>query len=171
VILDEEVLPAEEHPVRRRRGDRVPGGLLRPGGALPVHVDDDREVVVAGVKVPLAPDHCELELVHDEKLLRQAVPGGQRREPADDAVDLTDVHVPDLPQRSLPGLQLPLRVQGEADFGQFKERLVVLGLLEEARAPGLEVEHHVQAVGDGPVHPGQQLRGGRLIGVGPVRTR
>ena len=97
MVLDEEVLPAEEHAARRRRGDRVPGGLLHSGRALPVHVDDDREVVVAGVEVPLAGDHRELELVQHKELLRQVMPGGQRREPADDAVDLADVDVPDLP--------------------------------------------------------------------------
>ena len=52
------------------------------------HVDDDREVVVAGVQVPLAWQHRELELVKHQQLLRQVVAAGQRREPADHAVHL-----------------------------------------------------------------------------------
>ena len=35
VVLDEEVLPAEEHPPRGRSGDRVPGRLFSPGVPCP----------------------------------------------------------------------------------------------------------------------------------------
>jgi hypothetical protein len=104
VVLDEEVLPPEVHAPRRRGRHRVPGFLLVRGRALPVHVDDDREVVVAGVEVTFPRDHLQLELVQHQQLLRQAIPCGQRREPAGDAVDLADIHVPDLLKRCLPGL-------------------------------------------------------------------
>src|SRR5450756_224335 len=66
VVHHEEVLPAEGDAGRGDACDRVPGGLLRGWRALAVHVDDDREVVVARVQVLLADDHCELELVDHE---------------------------------------------------------------------------------------------------------
>jgi len=115
VVLKEKVLPSEVHAVRRRGRHRVPGVLLVCGRALPVHVDDDREVVVTGVKVAFPSDHLQLKLVQHQQLLRQVVPCGQRREPAGDAVDLAGVHAPNLLQRCLPGPQLPLRVQRQPD--------------------------------------------------------
>jgi hypothetical protein len=121
-------------------------------------VDDDREVVVAGVKVTFPRDHLQLELVQHQQFLRQVVPRGQRREPAGDAVDLAYAHVPDLPQRCLPGLQLPLRVQRQPDVWLPQQRLVALGLPEQAGAPGLQVEHDIQAGRGRGVDPWPQQR-------------
>ena len=67
---------------------------------------------------------------------------GQRREPLDDAVHLADVDVPDLPQWLLPRLELPLRVDRQPDVRELEQRLVKLGLREQASAPWLKVEHH-----------------------------
>jgi hypothetical protein len=70
MILDVEVLPSEEHSGRGCLGNGLPGLLFGGRRALPVHVDEDRQIVVPGVEIALILDHRQHELVQHEKLLR-----------------------------------------------------------------------------------------------------
>src|SRR5690348_1482143 len=101
VVFGVEVLPPEEDAWRGGGGDGLPGLLLVVRGALPVHVDDDRKVAVPGVQPLFAGDHRKPELVQHQELLRQVVPGGQRGQPAADAIDLIGAHAADLFERTL----------------------------------------------------------------------
>src|SRR5262249_38248806 len=104
MVLDQEVLPPEEHAAWRRAGDRMPRLQLVRRRALTVHVDDNRKVVVPGFEALLAGDHRELELMQYQQLLRQVQPCGQARQPADHAVDLAGADASDLLQWPLAGM-------------------------------------------------------------------
>ena len=54
VVLEVEVLPAEVDPARGGSGDGLPGLALVALGALPVHVDEDGQVIVPGIELTLA---------------------------------------------------------------------------------------------------------------------
>src|ERR1700730_14099495 len=69
MVLGVEVLPPEEHPGGGGAGDGLPSLLLDGRCALPVHVDEDRQVLIPGVEFVLAADHRQPELVQDEEFL------------------------------------------------------------------------------------------------------
>ena len=170
-VLVHEVLPREDHACRGVLADPVPGRALRARPAVPVGVDDDGQLVVAGVeRLPLG-DHRRRELVQHQHLLRQRLRTGEGGEPRAGGVDLRGRHRADLGQVLLAGGEAPLGVEGEPDVGVGQQGLVALRLREEVGGAGLQVEQHVDALLARGLHP--RLEEGRvdLVGVVAVLAR
>ena len=92
----------------------------------------------------------------------------QPGEPLADPVDLVDADRADPLEGLLAGPEPPLRVEGEPDPGAPEQLLVVLGLVEEVAAAGLQVDDDVGAGALGGLHPREQPPHRRAVGVGPV---
>src|ERR1022692_1753677 len=104
IVFGVEILPPKMQARRGRLNDGFPRLPLIARGSLPVHVDEDCEIVVMGIEPPLIEDHGQPELMQHEKFLRQVVMRGEAGQPVADAINLGYADTADLPQRQLAWL-------------------------------------------------------------------
>jgi hypothetical protein len=93
------ILPAEWDTRWCGGGDCGPGFVFEWGRALPVHLNQHRNLFAVKVHGAFGPDHGELELVQDQEFLRQVLGLYEVGEPGDNRVDFVRIDSPYLLKR------------------------------------------------------------------------